>query len=189
MAKPDKEKGEKATRMSDAAVQAKTGKNWQQWFAILDAAGAKKMNHKAIVAYLSEHPGVAPWWRQMVTATYEQERGMREKHQTPKGYEISVSRTMTVSVGTLYKAWQDERIRRRWLPDSPIVIRKATVDKSMRITWTDRRTSVEVNFYPKGSTKCQVTVQHSKLPDAKAAARMKTYWANTIDRLREMLGA
>ncbi len=33
-------------RMSDAAVKAKTGKDWQQWFAILDRAGAMKMSHK-----------------------------------------------------------------------------------------------------------------------------------------------
>jgi len=28
-------------RLSDAAVQAKTGKTWQEWFAVLDAAGAR----------------------------------------------------------------------------------------------------------------------------------------------------
>jgi len=31
-----------APRMSDAAVQAKTGKAWAEWFRILDAAGAKQ---------------------------------------------------------------------------------------------------------------------------------------------------
>ena len=27
-------------RLSDAAVEAKTGKTWQKWFSVLDAAGA-----------------------------------------------------------------------------------------------------------------------------------------------------
>ena len=70
---------------------------------------------------------------------------------------------------------------------SAIVIRKATRPKSMRITWSDRKTSLEVNFYAKGVGKGQVVVQHSKLPDAKAAAKMKGYWAKTLDRLRGML--
>ena len=53
MKKPNKPKS--AKRMSDRAVQAKTGNTWPEWFAILDAAGAKKMDHKGIVAYLGEH--------------------------------------------------------------------------------------------------------------------------------------
>ncbi len=35
----------------------------------------------------------------------------------------------------------------------------------------------------------QVAVQHSKLPDAKAAAKLKGIWATTLDRLRDMLEA
>lgn len=34
------------TRMSDKAVKAKTGKDWRQWFSILDKAGAAKMSHR-----------------------------------------------------------------------------------------------------------------------------------------------
>jgi hypothetical protein len=29
--------------------------------------------------------------------------------------------------------------------------------------------------------------QHSKLPDAKAAARMKKYWGEALDKLKETL--
>ena len=65
------------TRMSDAAVQASTGKIWKEWFAILDKAGARKMDHKQIVAYLVKHHKVGPWWQQMVTVIYEQARGLR----------------------------------------------------------------------------------------------------------------
>jgi hypothetical protein len=179
----------KAASISDAAVQAKTGRTWQEWFAILDAAGAQKMNHKTLAAYLYEQLGCLGWWNQMVAVTYEQARGLREKHQKPEGYEISVSRTIAVSAGALYKAWKNERTRRRWLPDTPIVIRKATEAKCLRITWKDGKTSVDVSFYPKGEAKCQVTVQHGKLPDAKAGARMKTFWAESLDRLKETVEA
>ena len=39
-------------RMSDEAVQTKTGKNWKQWFAIIDTAGGMKLTHQEIVKLL-----------------------------------------------------------------------------------------------------------------------------------------
>src|SRR5712691_3473985 len=172
-----------APRMSDAAVKAKTGKTWAEWFKILDKAGGTKMGHQEIVAVLSQQHDVGPWWQQMVTVTYEQARGLRAKYETPAGYQISVSRTVAASISKVYKAWRDEKTRKLWLPAS-IIIRKATTNKSMRITWTDGKTIVEGGFYAKGIGKSQVAVQHNKLPDAKAAARMKTYWVTALDRLK-----
>jgi hypothetical protein len=57
----------------------------------------------------------------------------------------------------------------------------------MRVSWNDKKTSLEINFYPKGADKSQVVVQHSKLPDAKSSAKMKTYWGKALDRLRSSL--
>ena len=173
-------------RMSDDAVKAKTGKTWAEWFKILDKAGGKKMGHQEIVAVLSQQHDVGPWWQQMVTVTYEQARGLRAKHETPAGYQISVSRTVAASISRVYKAWHDEKTRKLWLPAS-ITIRKATANKTMRITWTDGKTNVEVGFYAKGAGKSQVAVQHDKLPDAKAAARMKSFWASALDRLKTLV--
>lgn len=174
-------------RMSDEAVQAKTGKKWDQWFAILDKAGAKEMSHKDIVKFLNSKHDVGPWWQQMVTVTYEQARGLRDAHEKPGGYQISVSRTVNVPLANLYKAVANEKSRSRWLSENGLEVRKATPNKSMRVTWKDGKTSLELNFYPKGDGKSQVVVQHSKLPDAKTAAKMKTFWGQALDRLREVL--
>ena len=175
--------------MGDAAVKAKTGKVWAEWFKILDQAGAKKMSHQEIVALLSEEHGVGPWWRQMVTVAYEQARGLRAMHQKPRGYEISVSRTVAASVSKVFRAWQDEMTRKLWLTTtgSPLTIRKATANKTIRFTWTDGKSNVEVAFAAKGPAKTQVVVQHSKLSDAKAAERMKTYWPGGLDSLKEFV--
>ena len=173
-------------RMSDEAVESKTGKTWSRWFKHLDAAGAKKMSHQEIVAHLSEKHGVRPWWTQMVAVTYEQARGLRDKHEKPEGYEISVSRTIAAPVGKAFKAWTDEKTRRQWLPAN-LTIRKATTNKSLRISWEDGKTSLSVNFYPKSTGKSQVVAQHSRLPDAKAAAKMKKFWSDALDRLKGLL--
>lgn len=169
--------------ISTEAVKAKTGKGWAEWIDILDAAGAKALAHKDIAIYLSEKQGVSDWWCQMVTVGYEQARGLRGKHQKPEGYQISRSKTLAAPAATLYAAWADKRKRTRWLKDAPLTIRTATSDKSLRILWGDGKTSLDVNFYPKGEGKCQVVVQHSKIANAKAAENLKAYWAKALGNL------
>jgi len=173
--------------MSDEAVAAKTGKNWKQWFAIIDKAGGQKMTHQEIVKLLNSKHNVGPWWGQMVTATYEQQTGLRQNHQKPDGFEISVSRMVNAPVSSVYGSFQDETVRTAWLGESGLVVRKATKNKSMRVTWKDGKTSLSINFAAKGRDKSQVVVQHMKLPNATAASRMKIYWAKALDRLREYL--
>lgn len=177
----------KLAGISDEAVRAKTGKSWKEWFAVLDKIGARKMAHKDIAEHLYNNHKISGWWSQMVTVGYEQARGMREKHQKPEGYEISVSRILEVPISRVYKAWQAEKVRGKWLREDGLAIRKATANKSMRFTWTDKKTSLDLNFYPKGQSKSQVVVQHTKLPNSKAAAAMKNYWSKNLDRLKEFL--
>ena len=171
--------------MSDEAVESKTGKNWSRWFKHLDAAGGKKMTHQEIVAHLHDKHDVRPWWTQMVAVTYEQARGLREVHEKPSGYEISVSRTIAASAGKAFKAWTDNKARKKWLTED-FTVRKSTTNKTLRITWADD-TDLVVAFSPKGEAKCQVVAQHAKLKDAKAGAKMKKFWAEALDRLKQSL--
>jgi len=171
-------------RMSDEAVESKTGKNWSRWSTYHYTKNAKKITHKEIAAHLSEKDDVRPWWTQMITVTYEQARGLREVHEKPEGYEISVRRTIEVPVAKAFKAWTDEKTRKKWLT-SNFSIRKATANKSLRITWEDGKTSVAAAFTGKGPDKCQVVAQHSKLPNSKAAAKMKKFWGEALDRLKD----
>ena len=182
----DKDDTNITPQISDEAVRSKTGKDWSEWFDILDAAGAAAMSHKEIVAYLNQEHGVGPWWQQMVAVSYEQARGLRDRHEMPGGYQISRSKTIAAPVSALYDAWQDEATRQSWLGDAPLTIRKATENKTLRITWDDE-TSVDVSFYPKGEHKTQVTVQHSKLADVSAAEQMKAYWAEKLAGLQEAM--
>lgn len=177
----------KAGGISSAAVQKATGKTWTEWCASLDAAGAAQMTHQEIVAGLVGQ-GVGGWWRQMVAVGYEQERGLRSKNMSCKGeYQASASKTLGVPLSRLYKAWGDAKVRSGWLTDNDFTVRKATPNKSMRITWIDGHSSVEVNFYAKGENKSQVTVQHSKLADSKHVMRVKKYWGEALARLEQLV--
>jgi uncharacterized protein YndB with AHSA1/START domain len=176
-----------APPMSDEAVKAKTGKNWKEWFAILDKAGASKLSHQDIVKYLHTKQGLGPWWQQMVTVAYERARGLRELYEKPKGFEISVSRTLKTSISKLYQAFATEKARKTWLGEDGLTIRKSTPNKTLRVTWSDGTSSLEISFIAKDDSKSQVVVQHGKLSDAKASAKMKKFWGEALDRLRASL--
>ena len=183
---PEHGEASKPAGISDATVKARTGKSWSEWFAILDEAGALELGHKGIVAVLSEHNRVGPWWRQMITVAYEQERGLRERHQTPEGYQVSVSKTIAAPVGTVFDEWTDDNTRTEWLKAANFTVRKATQGKSLRIAWGAGTSSVDVNFYASGPEKSQVVVDHRRLADADEVARMKAFWTEALDALKKI---
>ncbi|MBI2615800.1 MAG: hypothetical protein HYW52_09020, partial [Gemmatimonadetes bacterium] len=107
---------------------------------------------------------------------YQRIKGLREQGQRRSGeYEATKSRTVPVSLTKLFRAFSQPRLRSQWLPDVTVTVRKATPNKSIRITWEDG-TSVEGWFTSKERSKAQVAVQHRKLQSKEAANRMKQYW-------------
>ena len=47
------------TTMTDAAIKARTGKDWAGWFSALDKAGAARLDHKAIAKLARENLAIA----------------------------------------------------------------------------------------------------------------------------------
>jgi uncharacterized protein YndB with AHSA1/START domain len=170
------------SNISDDAVKKATGKIWSDWFSLLDLKGGKTKTHKQIVEIIKASGDKDPWWQQMVTVEYEQTRGLRKKHEMTDGFQISKSKTIAVDAETLFNAWINEVTRQIWLDDPAFTIRKATEPKTIRITWVDGLTDVNVFFYPK-TNKTQVTINHGKLPDEKSAAEMKVYWSRQLEQL------
>jgi uncharacterized protein YndB with AHSA1/START domain len=175
-----------ALKISSAAVKARTGKSWTQWFALLDKAKARTMTHKEIVALLSGKNGLGPWWRQMVAVGYEQAKGLRAKHEKPDGFEISRVKTIAAAVGDVYEAWGSARRRVQWIPGAKLTVRKATENKTLRITWGDGSNLV-VSLYAKGPSKTRIDVQHGRLKSARAATQLKAFWGEALDRLAQLL--
>jgi uncharacterized protein YndB with AHSA1/START domain len=171
---------------SDAVLKA-TGRAWEEWIKLLDRAGAKALPHKDIALMLSRKFEVPNWWSQMVTVGYEQARGLRVVNQNAAGFAANASRTVGTAVGKLYDAWNDPKIRARWLLEAPVEVRRSTDGKSMRITWTAGGSDVDVGFFAKGADKSTVQVQHGKLKSAAAVVRQKAFWTEALDRLKALL--
>ena len=176
----------KLAGMSDAAVKAKTGCTWERWVAALDYHGADAWSHRAIAEFIHDKYKVPDWWTQMVTVGYERIKGLRDRGQRRDGrYEATKSKVFAVPLARLYRVFADKRTRLRWLPAVNLIVRTATPNKSMRITWTDG-TSVELGFMSKGDAKAQVQIQHRRL-DKAGAIRMKQYWTERLAVLEEQV--
>jgi hypothetical protein len=189
VANPAKESADYAAvaGMSDAKLKEKTGCTWERWVYALDRRGAAKMSHREIATLVNEKYKVDGWWSQTVTVGYERIKGLRARGQRRDGtYEASKSRTFSVPVTTLFDAWADASVRRRWLNGETVKIRTATTPKSMRLDWTDR-SIIAVGFAAKSRSKSSVAVQHTKLPDRETAERLKQYWSDRLDALGEVL--
>lgn len=171
---------------TDAVAKA-TGKAWDRWLALLDAAGAAKMPHKAIAKLLSERFGVPGWWSQMIAVGYEQARGLREPNQKADGFAANASRTVAAGLDRLYGAWTDPSLRALWLGTVPVEIRRATDGKSIRLAWKGGESTVEVHFVRKAPGRSQVAVQHGRLSSRAAFERQKSFWGGALDRLKALL--
>lgn len=170
------------TRISDEAVKTKTGRTWKEWFALLDKAGARKQDHKGIVALVKAAGGASAWWQQGVTVAYEQARGLRKKHQMVDGFAASVSRVLPLAAEEIVRAFEDGRARAKWLGEK-VTLKTKTARGMLRFRRPDG-TDFEVTVAPKGEGKSQVVVQQRKLPNALASRRAKKFWAEALGRMR-----
>lgn len=106
-------------------------------------------------------------------------------HQVTDGFNASVSRTLPASARTAHAILADPTQRRS------ILGRTATFTtdrpcKVVRFAWPEGR--VAITFVTKGRTKCQIAIQHEKLPSAAAVRRAKNYWAAAAARWLTSLG-
>ena len=195
-------------KISDEAVETRTGKSWAQWFRILDRWGAAKKGHKAAAAWLHDERDLPPWWAQMVTVRYERERGLREKHERADGFAISVSRVVPVAPPKAFDALTRPADLSRWFtrgaranlePGGSYSNRDGdrgrflavARPRRVRMTWENENhapgTVVEFAIAGTGSGKSRVEVTHSRLSSKRDVEKMKEAWSWALDSLRSYL--
>jgi hypothetical protein len=179
-----------AARISDAAIRERTGRGWDEWFALLDAWGATGHNHTEIARWLRTEHDVDSWSSQSVSVAYEQARGLRAIGQNSRGdFTASATRTVAVAPEALFEAFADDDMRARWLPDAEVAVRTATPPKSFRADWDGGPSRIIVAVVPKGEARSQVAILHEKLADAADVAARKAYWRDRFTALKTLLEA
>ena len=149
---------EVALATSEEAIRKRTGRGWEEWFALLDEWGAPGRTHREIARWVAAKQGVHPlaWNAQTVAASYERARGLRAVHEKDDGFAISASKTVSVPVERLYDAVLEE-------------------------------SRVNVTFLAKGESKSTLALEHRRLADAAEAERVKAYWRQRLTSLKELL--
>lgn len=174
--------------MSDAAVKAKTGKDWAGWFGALDKAGATKLKHPQIAQLIHEKHGIPGWWCQMVTVEYELARGLRVRHQTATGFSVSASKTIATSLSALYAATANAAKRKQWFPKGDLEPSSQTKDRYFRGVWNGSA-RLEIGFYAKEGGKAQIAVQVNKLAKRTDVDRERAAWKAALVKLQKLLQA
>ena len=137
------------------------------------------MAEKTQARCLSEQHEVSGWWAQTVTMEYERERGLRDVHQTARGYDVSVGKTIPAPIEALFAVWNDDSQRDIWL-GAPMKVGKANLNRSMRLETGSRGSDLAVSFYSKGEDRCQVVVQQTKLADCNEVEEQRTFWKDAL---------
>jgi hypothetical protein len=181
------ERPESETR-PDAGLRKATGAGRQDWFERLDAWGARDRSYRQIADWLVGDQGLSDWWAQKLIVEYQQSRGIRPPGIRPDGtFSVGASKTVGVPVERLFAAFTDPEVRDRWLTDVTLHERTAHPNRSIRFDVGSDGTRLSVTCAALDGGRSQVAVEHEKLPDEEAAARMKPFWQERVAALKTLL--
>lgn len=199
---------ERYNNISSEAVEAATGKTWEEWFALLDEEGAENLSHKEIAALLLNKgylPETAGWWAQSITVGYEYAKGLRVKGQTvDAGFQIGVQKTIPVEHERLWNFLTSPEGLRIWLGDdidrlelakgatyqtangTSGEVRSVVPGEKLRLTWQpahwENRSTLQLYLTAKGD-KTALRFHQEKLADAKQRSEMKEHWQNVLKNI------
>lgn len=192
-------------KVSDEAVRAATGRDWDEWVAFLDAAGAEGRSHREIVALVGDPGGVeSMWWRQNVANGYEKLKGLRTLGMTTQSdFQAGVRRTLPIPASRAWSLVTSPEGVRAWLGAGAALrfeegetyqlddgatgeVRVVKPEQSVRLTWRpegwDKPSTIQVRVEDKGE-KSVIAFHEEKLPDAAAREARTAHFKAALDAL------
>ena len=199
----------KLSGVSDDAVAAATGRNWDEWIAFLDELGAAEMDHKEIVALTAGPGGLANgWWQQSVTVGYEQARGLRVVGQTSGAdFQIGVQKTLPVSSDVAWALLSERPGRDLWLGKTASLefrkgqeyrteegrvgeIRSCVPGERIRLTWCHpslAQTSTVQIYLAASGDRTSVRFHQERLSSLEERELMRSHWRRVLEELARLL--
>ena len=192
-------------RISNASVRAKTGREWDDWFAVLDDFDCASRGHTATATFLERDHRLRAWWAQSITVRYELERGLRAPGQRARGFGLSVQRTVAASVDEAFAAWSEPAHLDRWFSSATRgefheggrysnadgdsgEYRKIVHHRLIRFTWENPRhgsgSLVTVEFTEKEADKVTVRISHEGLANRHEVEDLKTGWTWAMESFK-----
>lgn len=173
-------------QMSDEAIKAATGRDWQEWYDWIIAQGLGDLPHKDIVMKVHA-TGIRGWWSQSVTVGYERMIGRRAVGQRCDGaFSASASKTVTGDLDIALEKWLDLVAGKVEFDDA---LAESEPRQSQSPKWRywkvdlDNGSKVQVTISEKGGGKSVIGIGHEKLADADAVAKSKAFWKDLLSAL------
>ena len=174
-----------------SAIAKATNRPWDKWITALDAAGARKMNHRDIakqaLKLMPESVEQKEWWAQGVAIAYEQHAGLRVPGQTSTGsFQTSTSKTFPGDKDAALKAWLDLVSTRTEFNGIDIVEAASTSETAKWRYWRVQlvdgsRVNVDISDKPHG--KASIAVEHTKLSSSDDIETWRPYWKELLSKL------
>lgn len=195
-------------KVSSASVLKNTGKDWDEWIAILEKAGAGYWDHREIVSYLKKKHKLSPWWQQGVTLGYELHKGRRIEGMNLKGeFGTVASRTFPLPQKETWKLLTSPEGQAVWLkPLEPLKIeakapyecaggifgelRTFKAPLRLRMTWQEtewlKPSVLQVHVIPRPNGKSVVALDHTRLKDGRLRVHLREQWKTALTDLLEL---
>lgn len=175
-----------------AAIAAATGRDWDDWVAALDAAGAGERTHAAIaelaISLMPESLENSGWWAQGVAIGYEQHHGLRVPGQRSDGtFHASASRTLPGPAAEAMQAWRRLVDARADFDGASAEAPPTTSETAKRLHWRvrlDDGTRAGVSVEPVGDgDRARLAMQHERLGSPADVDRWKQFWKGLLAEL------
>ncbi len=168
--------------ISEDAVQAGTGRSWDDWCDLIDEWPGSSDGHAGIASYLQSEHGVDAWWAQGITVGYERITGLRLPYQRPDGtFSAGKSRTVQVDATLLKALLLDDGNRKNLFPGQATELRSNPTSKVIRISIGPGIAQIGIETKP--NDRAKVSIIHEKLPDFDDVAEWKFYWSDWLEAI------
>lgn len=206
---------EKIGPATSASLLKHTGKNWDQWIALLDKSGGRDWDRPRLMGFLKKSKQATPWWQQWVANGYEIHTGKRMPGRDLKGrYSVLTTRTFKLPPARVWKVLTSPAGLAAWLKPMDSIqlkegngfeieggvfgeIRKILVvpgkraGRMLRLTWQEidwpQPTQLEVYVYDRQNGSCILAFQHTKLTDGRLRDPLRAHWRSALEELTTLL--
>lgn len=162
---------------------ATTGRSFDDWFDILDNAGAEKWPHWKIKRYLGGKRKNDEWWASVVSEAYEQARGSNPARSV---YSARATKTVYAKPKDVWTLIDNEDERRAWL-DIELEERSRQAQSTLYCELADgSKVTISLRKNPRVAGKKQstlVTIRHSGLTNEASLDETKAFWRSALATL------
>jgi hypothetical protein len=165
-------------------VKKTTGKDWDEWFALLKNEEAENLSHIGIAELLTARHNVPGWWAQTITVEFERKIGRRKVGQTGDGtFQTKMTKTMKGDLDQVFNLWlnqvrKTDHFNNQEFEEEPKVS-KSEKWRYWRVTLKNGLKIIASVGY-KADNKSILSLTTDKLPDQNSIKEWKDYWSNYL---------